>query len=153
MRKIFICLSALLLTSIVSYSQKNGVIRGLAFDTAAKLPVSNATITLMLKKDSSLVSFTMTDNNGRFELTNVPEGEYRLLITHVNYHNSIQILKIDADHKTVEMGNVVMTDRSKVMNEVVVVAEAPPVTLVGDTVQYNAGSFKTQPNAAVEDLL
>jgi hypothetical protein len=32
-------------------------------------------------------------------------------------------------------------------------AEAPPVTLIGDTVQYNAGSFKTKPNAVVEDLL
>jgi hypothetical protein len=29
----------------------------------------------------------------------------------------------------------------------------PPVTLIGDTVQYNAGSFKTQPNASVEQLL
>ena len=39
------------------------------------------------------------------------------------------------------------------MEEVVIMAEAPPVTLIGDTVQYNAGSFKTKPNAVVEDLL
>src|SRR5438034_9468033 len=46
-----------------------------------------------------------------------------------------------------------MNDRSKVLSEVVVTSEAPPVTLVGDTIQYNAGSFKTSPNANVEDLL
>ena len=31
--------------------------------------------------------------------------------------------------------------------------EAPPVTLINDTIQYNAGSFKVQPNANVEQLL
>ncbi len=46
-----------------------------------------------------------------------------------------------------------MTDRTKVLSEVTITAEAPPVTLVGDTIQYNARSFKTQPNANVEDLL
>ena len=35
----------------------------------------------------------------------------------------------------------------------VVQAEAPPITLKEDTVEYNAGSFKTQPNANVEELL
>ena len=46
-----------------------------------------------------------------------------------------------------------MSDLTKVLDEVVVTNDAPPVTLVGDTVQYNAASFKVQPNANVEDLL
>ena len=76
-----------------------------------------------------------------------------MLFTHVNYYNSGRILKIDDEHKTIDVGNVIMNDRSKVLAEVVVTSEVPPVTLVGDTVQYNAGSFKTLPNASVEDLL
>ena len=95
----------------------------------------------------------MTDNNGRFELSGIQNGEYRLLITHVNYHASNQVVKIDNDHKNIDLGNIIMNDRTKVLSEVTVTAEAPPVTLVGDTIQYNAGSFKTQPNANVEDLL
>ena len=99
------------------------------------------------------MSFTMTDNNGRFELSGVQNGEYRLLITHVNYHASNQGVKIDIDHKNIDLGNIIMTDRTKVLSEVTITAEAPPVTLVGDTIQYNARSFKAQPNANVEDLL
>jgi len=134
-------------------AQKKGSVKGFAFDTLAKQPVSNATITLMSKKDSSLISFTMTDNHGRFELTNIQNGEYRLLITHVNYHNNNQVFRIDDEHRDIDLGDILMNDRNKVLSEVIVTNEAPPVTLVGDTVQYNAGSFKTQPNANVEDLL
>ena len=137
----------------VAFSQKNGIIKGVAFDTATRQPISNATITLMQKKDSSLISFTMTDNNGKFELTGIQNGEYRLLMTHVNYHNVYRPFSIDDQHKVIDFGQIIMTDRMKVLSEVIVTSEAPPVTLIGDTIQYNAGSFKTQPNASVEDLL
>ena len=136
-----------------AFSQKSGTVKGVAFDTIAKQPVGSVTVTLMQKKDSSLVSFTMADNNGQFELTGIPNGEYRLLVTHVNYHNTHKLFTIDDDHKSLDLGNIVMNDLAKVLSEVVVTNEAPPVTLVGDTIQYNAGSFKTQPNANVEDLL
>ncbi|HET9825192.1 MAG TPA: outer membrane beta-barrel protein, partial [Chitinophagaceae bacterium] len=152
MRRSYFCSLFLSLCSMIS-AQKNGVTRGMVFDSATRQPVASATITLMQKKDSSLVSFTMSDNNGKFEISGIQNGDYRLLVTHVNYHNSVQFFKIDDEHKNVDLGNVMMNDRSKVLGEVVVTAEAPPVTLVGDTVQYNAGSFKTQPNANVEDLL
>lgn len=122
-------------------------------DTFAKHPLSSATITLMQKKDSSLISFTMTDNDGKFVLTGIQKGEYRLLITRVNYYDIDRSIKIDEQHQNIDLGKLIMNDRSKVLGEVVVTSEAPPVTLVGDTIQYNAGSFKTQPNANVEDLL
>jgi 5-hydroxyisourate hydrolase-like protein (transthyretin family) len=101
-------------------AQKNGIIKGIAFDTTVRQPVSNATITLLQKKDSSLISFTMTDNSGRFELTGIQNGEYRLLITHVNYHNSSEVLKIDDTHKSIDLGNIIMNDRVKVLSEVTV---------------------------------
>ena len=152
MRRFFFTACLCFLLAIAS-AQKNGSLRGIAFDTLSRQPVSNATITLMQRKDSSLVSFTMTDNYGRFELSNVQNGEYRLLITHVSYRNNIEAITIDEDHKNIDLGNIFMNDRNKVLSEVIVTNEAPPVTLVGDTIQYNAGSFKTQPNANVEDLL
>lgn len=148
-----ILFSPLFFFCTIAFAQKNGIVKGIVFDTAAKQSVSNATITLMQKKDSSLTSFTMTDNIGRFELSGIQNGEYRLLITHVNYHNSSRVFKIDDEHKTIDLGRVIMDDQAKVLSEVTVTSEASPVTLVGDTIQYNAGSFKTQPNANVEDLL
>lgn len=152
MRKIcLLVLSGLL--SLTGFSQKNGSVKGIVFDTISHQPVSEATITILEKKDSSLVSFTMTDRNGRFELTGLANGDYRLLVTHVSYHNGNRYFNVSDAQKQVDLGNVVLNDRSKVLEEVVIAAEAPPVTMIKDTIQYNAGSFKVQPNASVEQLL
>ncbi len=148
----FYFLFILLLLSFTIAAQQ-GTVKGVLFDTLAKQPVANATISLLQKKDSSLVSFTMADNNGRFQLSGISVGEYRLMISHVNYHNASKTFKIEDNNKEIDFGNIVMNDLTKVLDEVIVTNDAPPVTLVGDTVQYNAGSFKVQPNANVEDLL
>lgn len=134
-------------------AQKNGNIKGIVFDTIAKQPVSAATITVLQSKDSSLVTFTMTNNRGEFSLANVPYGDYRLLVTHVSYHNVNKYFTVNDANKNIDLANIEVSDKNKVLEEVVIMAEAPPVTLIGDTVQYNAGSFKTKPNAVVEDLL
>lgn len=149
----FYTLILFLISSLIVSAQKNGSVKGVAHDTLSRKALPDATITLLLKKDSSLVSFSMTDNAGRFYLDNIPAGEYRLLITHTAYHNSNRVFTITETNKDIDLGNVVMNDKTKVLEEVVVTSEAPPVTLIGDTVQYNAGSFKTQPNASVEQLL
>ncbi|MBL7742252.1 MAG: outer membrane beta-barrel protein [Chitinophagaceae bacterium] len=152
MRKIYLSFGFVLL-SILVLAQKNGSVKGVVFDTMARQPVAAATITLLEKKDSSLISFTMTDNEGRFELTGIPNGEYRLMITHVNYHNSNMPVTITDENKKHDLANIIMNDKNQVLSEVIVTNEAPPVTMVGDTIQYNAGSFKVQPNASVEQLL
>jgi hypothetical protein len=150
--KKFYLLFMTVLTGLASFSQK-GWVKGILSDTLAKQPVAAATITLLSKKDSSLVSFTMTDKKGTFELSGLANGEYKLLITHVNYHSSTKFFSITDAQKQVDLGIITMRDQSQILNEVTVIAESPPVTLVGDTVQYNAGSFRTPPNSNVEQLL
>lgn len=145
----------LIVINLVCFSvmAQKGSVKGILFDTTSKQPVAAATITILQKKDSSLVSFTMTDNKGYFELTGLANGDYRLMVTHINYHNVNKPFAIDDAVKNKDFGNIVMNDLTKTLEEVVVTAEAPPVTLIGDTIQYNAGSFKVQPNSDVESLL
>ncbi|HET6766254.1 MAG TPA: outer membrane beta-barrel family protein [Chitinophagaceae bacterium] len=138
---------------IAAIAQKTGSVKGLVFDTITKQPVAGATITVLQRSDSSLVTFSMTNNRGEFSLTNLGYGDYRLLVTHVNYHNVNKFFTIKDASRSIDLGLIEVSDKNKVLEEVVVMAEAPPVTLIGDTVQYNAGSFKSKPNAVVEDLL
>ncbi len=151
MRKFYLLL-IILGSAIVGYAQK-GSVKGIVYDSLAKQPVPGATISVMDQKDSSLVTFSMSGDNGRFELHGLPNGNFRLLITHVNYHNSSTAFSITDQQREIDFGELGIADRNKVLDEVVVTSEAPPITMVGDTIQYNAGSFKTVPNANVEQLL
>ncbi len=120
-------LSFLLFITTALFAQKNGSVKGIAFDTIIKQPVAGATITLLERKDSSLVSFTLTGSDGRFELKGLANGTYRLLITHVNYYNSNTYFTISDKNKNTDQGNVVMNDKVKVLEEVVLASEEPPV--------------------------
>ena len=128
-------------------------IHGKLTDTLSAQPVQGATITILSRQDSSLVSFTMSNAKGEFSFTGIGKGNYRLLVTHVNYHNVSRNFDLSRDREPHDFGTLPMGDKYKTMNEIVVQAEAPPVTLIKDTIEYNAGSFKTPPNANVEDML
>lgn len=149
----YLYLLLFIIITISAQSQRNGAVKGIAYDTLSRVGVQDATVTVLLRKDSSLISFGMTDHAGRFSFDALPAGEYRLLITHVSYHNTDKYFVVSDSARAIDLGSVVMNDRTRVLGEVVVTNEAPPVTLVDDTIQYNAGSFKTPPNASVEQLL
>src|SRR5437016_3740820 len=112
MSKFYLLTAVCCLLYLFSQAQKTGTVKGIAFDTLSKQPVAAATITLLKKKDSSLISFTMTDNKGQFEITGLANGDYRVLITHVSYHNSSLFFTIDEAHKQTNLGNIVMNDVS-----------------------------------------
>ena len=58
----------------------------------------------------------------------------------------------DAD-KTVELGNMTMTESAIMLGEAVVTAVKAAVVAKQDTIEFNAGSYHTAPNATVNDLL
>lgn len=143
----------LILCRVSAKAQHDGSVRGLLSDTAGKLPVANATIAVLNAKDSSLVSFTRSEQTGRFLIKGLAEGSYRLLITHVGYRNNSRNFLISAPVKDIDFGPIILNSKAALLKEVTVTQEAAPVTIKQDTVEFNAGSFKTKPNAVVEDLL
>jgi len=135
------------------HAQKEGSIKGILKDTIAGQPVSDATITVLLASDSSLVSFSRTSSNGYFSIRNLSNGNYRLLATHVGYLNISKFFSISSSLSDINFGTLVINNKAALLQEVTVVQEKPPVVIRNDTLEYNAGSFKTKPNAVVEDLL
>jgi len=151
--KRIIILALCIQAGFAAIAQQKGKISGVIVDSPSINKISGATITLLKKQDSALISFTLTGSDGRFQLNGVPFGDYRLLITHVNFHNVNRFIKLDAAHQQVDLEDIRLFGKYKTMNEIVVQSEAPPITFKEDTLEYNAGSFKTQPNANVEELL
>jgi hypothetical protein len=153
MKKIVFLL--LTLCSSALFAQKISI-TGIVADGDGKA-MDNATVLLLASSDSSLVSFGRTKPNGTFELKNVSlSADCFLKLTFVGYEPYFQDIKKDSkptNGSTLELGGIRMTPLSKLLNEAVIKAERDPVKINGDTTEFNASSFKVQPNATTEDLI
>ncbi len=153
MKKVFTLITTVLLLSSYLMAQKaEGLVKGKLVDTIAKQSVSDATISIVNSKDSSLVSFSISDKRGEFEIKGLEWGEYILLVSHQAYEPAGKIIIITKDHIQVNVGELILSKDVKALSEVIV-SSVVPILVKGDTVQFNAGAFKTRPNATVEDLL
>lgn len=152
MKSIF-TLSLFLLTIITAQAQKaDGSIKGKLMDTAAKAPIESATVSILQAKDSSLVTFTLSNKQGVFEVKGLTEGEYRVLVSSKGFSEFKKTVAVTATNKNIDLGNLTLEKDYKTLEGVVVTNESP-IVVKNDTIQFNASGFKTQPNATVEDLL
>ncbi len=128
-----------------------GQVKGIVTDSLTGKPLANATINILDGKDSSLVSFARSKENGSFEINRLATGEFILLISYTGFKKDTKKVIITAEVPVIDFGTVKMSGNST-LEDVTVVAS--PVMIKGDTVEFNAASFKVaKPNAVVEDLL
>ncbi|HEV7347609.1 outer membrane beta-barrel family protein [Telluribacter sp.] len=126
-------------------------IRGVVVDSASH-PLEGGTVMLLSGRDSSLVSFGRSQSNGSFEFKNIANEKYLLQITYVGLQQYTQPLDVQPT-ATLDLGTLHLLPVPKDLSEVLIRGERAPVQMKQDTIEYNAGSFKVQPNAVVEDLL
>jgi len=146
-------LLAFFLFSFGAFAQQRGIgtVRGSIVDSTSKEGLPEATISLLRSRDSSLVTFQITGGEGEFLFKNVAEGSYQILITYVGYQSLRRGMTVSADKPDQNVGTLLAIPEVKSLAEVTV--QGAPVVIKGDTLEFNAGSFKTQPNAVVEDLI
>lgn len=148
-------LSGLLLTLLIPFAafsqSRTGLAKGSVLDSLNNKILESATINVVESKDSSLVSFTRSKADGSFEVKKLPEGNYILLVSYTGFDKKEIPFIITATEQVKDFGDLLLVS-SLTLDGVVITAA--PVTIKGDTVEFNAGSFKVnKPNAVVEDLL
>lgn len=151
--KLIFCLLLLSLSPLLAQKiTPTGEISGAVLDSASRKPLRMASVSLLHARDSAYVTATTTGGDGDFHFRKVTPGSYRLLVTFMGYKNISLPVNVARDTPA-DLGTLLMTEQGTQLNEVVIRQEAAPITIKQDTVEFNAGSFKTQPNAQVEELL
>lgn len=118
-----------------------------------KNPLPSATVMVLNTTDSSLVNFAVADAKGHFVLNNLTEEQYLLKITFMGYRTYEKMIHKPAGSSVVDLGEIEMESVPNQLEAIEIAADRPPVTVKKDTIEFNAGSFKTKENAMVEDLL
>lgn len=143
-----------LFCSIAAWGQKNASVTGtLVENSDTKDPVEQVTVRLLSLPDSVMVTGTTSNKNGIFTLQNIHPGKYVLHISYVGYKHLYKPVSVDGKTTTVNLGVLSLSPDDILLQEAVVTGKAAEVVVKGDTLEFNADSYKTQENAVVEDVL
>lgn len=126
-------------------------ITGIVRDVDSKEPLMEAAVKLVTAKDSAFVAGVTTDADGKFSITGVKSGRYVLEVGYIGYADLEK--PVTVAKSSLNVGTISLKESSQMLGEVSVVAVKTPIKVMEDTVEYNADSYHTQPNAVVEDLL
>lgn len=111
----------------------------------------NSTVMLLDTKDSTMLSFGKTKENGLFEIRSTAKNEAILQVSHVGYEKFLRFITLTGADQN--LGVITLDSASKELAELVVKGERASAEVKGDTIEFNAGSFKVQENAMAEELL
>ena len=135
------------------FAQKGKVtVSGSVFDKEDNSPVMQATVQLLALPDSSMVAGGVTDGNGHFSLS-VRPGKYVFRVSFIGYITHQKGYELVSSKPTVNVGKILLSSDAIMLSEAVVTAEAPQVTVSGDTLGYNASAYRTPEGAMLEELV
>ena len=125
-------------------------IDGIVEDTLGN-PLIYATVLLLEKADSTMLDFTRTELDGSFRFKQVPRGDHLVKTTYIGYIPLTQSVKDDGSDK-VDMGTMKMKEIASELMEVVIKTARAPMKMRGDTIEYDASTFKVPEGSTVEEL-
>jgi sulfur carrier protein ThiS len=138
-----------LLTFFLAAHAQKKTITGQITDTTEKRTLHFASVTLLRKSDSTLVSYTRTGKDGKFVLPGTDTGRYVILVTYPKFADYMDDLTVNGD---AEIPSINMTPASKIL-DAVFIKSVGAIRIKGDTTEFVADSFKVKEGATVEDLL
>lgn len=119
-------------------------------DSLTKEPVAFASAYLRHPKDTVITSFALTDTLGKATLKDVAKGEHLLCIEYLGYKPVYRKIFVRGN---LDAKVILMQPDDKVLKAASVSAVGTPMEMKGDTLVYNASSFRVMSNDNLADLL
>ncbi|CAL2076232.1 carboxypeptidase-like regulatory domain-containing protein [Tenacibaculum sp. 190524A05c] len=143
MKKITFLFFLFALTSVFSQITMKGVVR----DTL-KSPLDLANIIAINQETNVLESYGITDAKGAYSLKLKKNKSYKIQISYIGMKTFEEVISVKEANVTKDF--ILQPDNS--LDEVEITYEMP-VTIKGDTLIYNADSFKNGTERKLEDVL
>ena len=139
------------MVALSAFSQKKAVeISGRVMEGDTEQPAIAASVQLLNLPDSTQSTGMASNMQGYYRLQAKP-GKYVLKVTYIGYQPLFIPVQLSSAPKRME--DVVLQPDAILLAEAVVVAEAPQVQVVEDTVQFNASAYRTPQGATLEELV
>ncbi len=155
MKKWVLGLLLVALGVIPAFAQSGGgkvIVSGRVLDGVDKSPVIQAGVQILSVKDSVVMAGNVTDLDGKFSLSARP-GNYLLKISYIGYKTDFRNLVLDRNRLRTNVGEIPLEVDAVMLDEAVVVAEAPEVIAKADTLVYNSSAYRVPEGSALEELV
>ncbi len=131
---------------------RTGVVSGKVIDATSNqaLPYVSIVIKDLNKK---IVTGGITDDNGNFNIKQIPEGENTIEIQFIGYKTESKTINITRSNSKINLGTISLKEEASELNEVVVIAETSTVTQKIDRKVINVGKDLTSAGTTASELL
>lgn len=140
---------------VVGQSQQQpsrfAVVTGMVLDAEDSKALSGTTV-IVTDNAGKTISGAISDSKGRFAIPNVPLGNFTLVAKFIGYETLEKPISV-TKNDTLRAGMFRLRASAVKTQEVDVTAQAMRVEVKGDTAEFNAKQYKTDKNAAAEDLV
>jgi len=135
-----------ILTAFQLPAQNNFSIQGKVGDNN-HLPVF---ATIQLIKNSKIVSYEITDDQGIFELKNIIQGDYKFVISSLGYKDFVKELKINHN---IKFGEIILETDTKVLNTVVITSKKKAIKQTNNGIILNINNTALSKMKSSLDIL
>ncbi|WP_071885863.1 outer membrane beta-barrel protein [Hymenobacter sedentarius] len=145
-----VSLLVFLLIGLAARAQAPTTVSGRVTDGKDQSPLIGANV-LLIHLPDSVKTGASADAEGRFQFDNVAAGRYVLDASFVGYQKLSQAVTVNG--APVQLGALALQAGGVQLKGVVVTGQAAQSVQKGDTTQFNAKAFKTNPDANAQDLI
>lgn len=121
-------LAMLLCMGHIIYAQTGATISGQVKERKTQAVIPYANVVLSTAADSTFITGTITDEEGRFSLPSVQKGSYNLTVNYTGFNTLRQPLLVGELSKYLDLGTIELPENSRLLSEVVVTAAASEVS-------------------------
>lgn len=135
-----------------SYESKEGSISGTIIDAQLNQPLPY--VTIVIKNGSNAtVTGTITQDDGSFKISKLPEGSYIATIQYIGYKTVMRPFKIGKEMYDVNLGKILLEENIAALDEVTVIAEVSSIQQKVDRKVITVGKDLTTSGATASDIM
>jgi hypothetical protein len=140
-------------SAVSAYTQaQNAQITGVVLDSTDRSPVVGAYVAVSRDVPDAKPEYVTTDDKGKFSMNGLSQKvTYVVKISYLSYNDLSKKITLTSDAQ--DLGTFELTEAVSTLKEVKVVGQVTAMEQKGDTTQFNAAAFKTNPDATTEDLI
>ncbi|MBC5775619.1 TonB-dependent receptor [Pontibacter sp. KCTC 32443] len=146
---VLLCCYSFSLAIAQSSTTNTNSIKGAITDSINQQPLAYVTVVVQESVTTKTIKSTLTNDSGFFEITGLPENQYKLILSYVGYKTKTIALPAFTS-PTINLGTISLASTATLLDEIQVITQKPLVEQDAEKLIYNVDA---DPESAILNTL